>query len=160
MPTIKDIRTQDFGFESLAKFAVIEENTRFKERVDEQVITAVLPKTKKVVILSQQPSPGGDVPLGTVVNLVLAVKDDLPMVNLGVLEAVSAKWASPAAVEAAVVGAGTGAGALQTILSEKPDYALLNSSEKAVFDGFVAQQGLGTADKGRVYSDVQFAFTL
>jgi hypothetical protein len=144
----------------MAQMAAIQENTSYKQRVDERVITAVLPKTKKIVILSQRPEPGGDVPRGTVVNLTLAVKDDLPMASLGVLEAVSAKWQNPAQVEAAVVNAGTSAAALQTILADKPDYTLLSDSERAVFDGFAAQQGLGGAEKARVYSDVQFAYTL
>ena len=143
-----------------AQMAVIQENTSYRQRVDEQVITKVLPTTKKIVILSQRPEPGGDVPRGTVVNLTLAVKDDLPMASLGVLDVVAAKWQNPAQVESAVVNAGTSAAALQKILAEKPDYTLLSDPERAVFDGFAAQQGLAGADKTRVYSDVQFAYTL
>lgn len=145
---------------SSTRMMFVEENKVFHARVNDAVIQAALPRTKKVVILSQQPPPGGDVPRGTVVNLTLAAKDDLPLVSLGVLEAVASKWANPAAVESAVVSAGTSAGALQKILEDKTEYPLLSDSEKAVFDGFAAQQGLGSADKARVYSDVRFAYTL
>jgi hypothetical protein len=138
----------------------VQENTAYRERVNDRVIEKILPRRTKVVILSQNPPPGEDVPLGTVVNITLAVKDDLPMESLGAQPAVSAKWKNAALVENAVVNAGPSAPALQAILTAKPDYALLTDSDRTLFDTFINAQGLGTVDKAKVYSDVQFAYTL
>jgi hypothetical protein len=139
-----------------AQTASISQIAYYPERFQELPITKVLPTTKKVVIVSQQPPAGGDVPRGTVVNLTLALKDDLPMASLGVIKEVATKWQNPALVEADVATVP----ALGPILVEKPRYDDLSEAERAVFDGFANSAGLTNVDKHQAYGDIQFAYTL
>jgi hypothetical protein len=140
-----------------AQTASISQIAYYPERFQELPITKVLPTTKKVVIVSQQPPAGGDVPRGTVVNLTLALKDDLPMASLGVIKEVATKWQNPALVEADVATVP----ALGPILVEKPRYKDLSDGERAIFDAFAAANlDLSKVDKSQAYGDIQFAYTL
>ena len=147
------------GMQPFSRAFVIEENRDFLDRVDAIDLNKVLPIRKKVVILSQEPSPGGDVPRGTVVNLTLAVKDDLPMDILGVEPILAQKWANPALLEAAVTTA-PNAARLEKILVEKSDISELTDDDRAAFGTFAAEHGIADADQAKVFKDVKLAFTL
>src|SRR6478609_1537479 len=84
------------------------DNTQYLERVNQVDLAKQFIVPTTTVVLSQDPAPGTQVPVGTQINLTLVNKGDFPTVSLGVSAAVGKKWARAGDVITAVEGAGAG----------------------------------------------------
>jgi hypothetical protein len=134
----------------------LKDNSQYLERINQADLQRqfVLPST--TIVLTQDPAPGTQVPVGTQINLTLVNKGDFPTGSLGVSAAVGKKWQRAGDVMNAVEGAGSG---LKAILDKGDPYEKLDQGDKAVVDGFFRQQ-IGDADVASAYNDVAFIYEL
>src|SRR3954453_21541500 len=104
------------------------DNTQYLERVNQVDLAKqfILPTT--TIVLTQDPVPGTQVPVGTQINLTLVNKGDFPTSSLGVSAAVGKKWVRAGDVITAVESAGSG---LKAILEKGDPYEKLDQGDKA-----------------------------
>src|SRR3954447_4022169 len=142
--------------EIVTKRTLLSDNTQYLERVNQAELQKqfILPST--TIVLTQDPPPGTQVPVGTQVNLTLVNKGDFPTVSLGASAVIAKKWARAGDVMSAVESAGAG---LKAILDKGDPYEKLDQGDKAVVDGFFRQQ-IGDADIASAYADVGFIYEL
>jgi hypothetical protein len=139
-----------------ARQLLLKDNSQYLERVNQAELQKqfILPTT--TVVLTQDPPPGTQVPVGTQINLTLVNKGDIPTNSLGASAAVAKKWARAGDVLSAVEGAGS---AFKAVLDKGVEYEALSAGDKAVVDGFLRQQ-VPDADPATAYADVGFIYEL
>ena len=145
----------------LVEKVVVRDNKPFLERVNESVLIGALKRPTKTVVVSQDPAPGEQVPLGTAITLTLTVKDVIPLDSLSVKPEVAATWATIGALQTAIDSA-PNANVLKQVLARSESYEELSNAETAVLDTFFQQvEGeLTPQAKAQVFEDVRFAFQL
>src|SRR4051812_1576409 len=119
--------------EIVTKRTLLTDNTLYLERVNQADLAKqfILPST--TIVLTQDPAPGTQVPVGTQINLTLVNKGDFPTGSLGVSAAVGKKWARAGDVMTAVESAGAG---FKAVLDKGDPYEKLDQGDKAVVDNF------------------------
>jgi hypothetical protein len=139
---------------------VIADNSKFIDRVDVKDLGDILVRPTKSVVVSQNPPPGEQVPLGTSVTITLTVKDTIPLQPLGVDDRVATKWLTVGGLTEAVDTSPNG-DEVKDLLAKNTSYTDLSTADKTVADGFMAQVGdLNDADKSKVFDDLGFLFNL
>ena len=141
---------------NLAAGMLLQDNSRYLERVNQLELAKQFIRPTTTVVLTQDPPPGTQVPVGTQINLTLVNKGDIPTASLGASAAVAKKWANAADVLSAVEGAGAG---LKAVLDKGVEYQQLSAGDKTVVDGFLRQQ-VPDADPATAYADVGFIYEL
>jgi hypothetical protein len=119
------------------------------------------PKVTKTIVVTQNPAAGTDVPLGTTVELKLAVKEQLPITSLAASAVLAEKFKT--AGELTTILAADNRSAVRKVLEANPDYGSLEPADKAVADAFIAEQfgaGISVPDRSMAYDDIAFIFAL
>jgi hypothetical protein len=97
-------------------------------------------RTTKVVVLSQDPGPDMFLPAGTPVNLVMAIKEDLPVVSFNNIEAVvTAKYPLVGTLIEDLGKNDAAAQAAKTVLDQKSQvsYENLPPQDKSAVNAFI-----------------------
>jgi hypothetical protein len=140
-------------------FALQKDNSKYLDRVNQADLQKKFIRPTSTVVLTQDPPPGTQVPVGTQINLTLVAKGDIPTISLGAVQVVTKKWARAGDVQQAIDAAGD---AVKAVFEKEPDYERLGAGDKQLVDGFVRQQlgDVGAADVAQAYGDMAFMYEL
>jgi hypothetical protein len=157
---------------NLLEFAApVEKLTRIKERQDVLLNSGVTfvpldpallpPRVTKTIVVTQNPAAGVDVPLGTTIDVKLAVKDQLPTRSLAVSTKLTTKFTTVGEITNAL--APDNRGPLRKLLDSNQDYTALGDTDRAVADAFINEQlgaDVSKADRITAYDDLAFIYSL
>jgi hypothetical protein len=139
---------------------VVSDNSPFIERVNTDVLAGKLKRPTKNVVVTQDPAPGEQVPLGTPITLTLTIKDIIPLDSLGVVGALATKFADAGQLGGAI-DTSENASALKGVLAKKQKFEELSDADRGVAEGFLGQiEGLSENDRSKAFDDIGFVFNL
>jgi hypothetical protein len=135
---------------------VIKDNAQFIDRVNLVELDKIITKPTRTIVVSQDPSPGDQVPAGTPVTLTLAPKDSLPLGVLGVSATLAGKFSHVAALESEVDKLPQAA---KDVIVGTTEYSALSSGVKESVDS-VLMANIPAAERAKVFDDIRFLVNL
>ncbi len=141
-----------------AKELLLVDNSQYLERVNQAELQKQFIVATTTVVLTQDPAPGTQVPVGTQINLTLVNKGDFPTASLGVSAAVGKKWARAGDVISR--RRERRRPALKAILDKGAQYEKLDRGRQGRWSTASSARSIGDADIAPAYADVGFIYEL